>query len=152
MFSSATPVHHATSPGQSRACRAHTVKPPAGPLKVNRERGSAQLKAILWTVVMASLIYVGVRVVPLYFRDFTFKDGMQTIARFASATRQTPEQIRTAVLAEAQKDNVPITAKDIKIRAVNGNVQIEATYSIVVNLHLYRWTLNFHPSVSNNAL
>ena len=88
----------------------------------------------------------------LVFRDFTFKDGMQTIARFASATRQTPEQIRTAVLAEAQKDNVPITAKDIKIRAVNGNVQIEATYSVVVNLHLYRWTLNFHPSVSNNAL
>jgi len=149
MLSSATPFDDAIAPGQSRAC---AVKPPAGSLRGSRERGSAQLKAILWTVVMASLIYVGVRVVPLYFHDYTFTDGIQTIARFATATRQTPEQIRTAVLKEAEKNSIPITAKDIKIKAVNGNVQIEAAYTIVVNLHLYQWTLNFHPSVSNNAL
>ena len=66
--------------------------------------------------------------------------------------RQTPEQIRGAVLKEAQKDDLPIGAEDIKVEAVNGNVKINADYSVTVDLGVYQWTLNFHPSVSNAAL
>jgi hypothetical protein len=25
-------------------------------------------------------------------------------------------------------------------------------YSVTVDLHVYQWTLNFHPTVTNNAL
>ncbi len=34
----------------------------------------------------------------------------------------------------------------------NGNVQIEAAYSVTVDLGVYQWTLNFHPTVRNDAL
>jgi len=84
--------------------------------------------------------------------NFQFQDGVQTIARFASATRQTPEQIRAAVLKEAQKDDVPLDEKDIKIEAVSGNVRIHVDYSVIVDLAVYQWTLNFHPSVGNDSL
>jgi hypothetical protein len=93
-----------------------------------------------------------VKVVPVLIDDFEFQDGVQTIARFASATRQSPEQIRAAVLKEAQKDDVPIETKDIKIEAVSGNVRIHVEYSVTVDLTVYQWTLNFHPSVSNDSL
>ena len=116
------------------------------------ERGAGLLKAILWLLAFASFIYVMVKVVPILINDFEFQDGVQTIARFASATRQNPEQIRTAILKEAQKDDVPIDAKDVKIEAVNGNVRIHADYSVTVDLTVYQWTLNFHPSVSNDSL
>ena len=132
--------HHGTVPGRTPYQRRA------------RERGAGVLKAILWLLAFASFIYVMVKVVPILINDFEFQDGVQTIARFASATRQNPEQIRTAILKEAQKDDVPIDAKDVKIEAVNGNIRIHADYSVTVDLTVYQWTLNFHPSVSNDSL
>lgn len=116
------------------------------------ERGAGHLKAILWLLAFASFIYVTVKVVPILVNDFEFQDGVQTIARFASATRQTPEQIRIAVVKEAQKDDVPIDVKDVKVDATSGNVRIHVEYSVTVDLTVYQWTLNFHPSVSNDSL
>ena len=66
--------------------------------------------------------------------------------------RQTAEQIRDAVLKEAQKDDLVIGPEDIKVEAVSGNVKIDVNYSVTVDLIVYQWTLNFHPSVSNAAL
>ena len=116
------------------------------------ERGAGRLKPILWTLVLASFVYVAVKVVPALINEFEFQDGIQTIARYASATRQTQEQIRAAVLKEAQKDDVPAAAEDIKVEAVSGNVRIHVEYSVIVDLTVYQWTLNFHPAVSNDSL
>jgi hypothetical protein len=118
----------------------------------NPERGAGHFKAIIWLLAFAAFVYVMVKVVPVLVDNFQFQDGVQNIARFASATRQTPEQIRAAVLKEAQKDDVSIDEKDIKIDAVSGNVKIHVDYSVTVDLTVYQWTLNFHPSVGNDSL
>jgi len=118
----------------------------------NCERGAGHFKAILWLLAFAAFIFVMVKIVPVLVDNFEFQDGVQTIARYASATRQAPEQIRAAVLKEAQKDEVPIDEKDVKIDAVSGNVRIHVDYSVTVDLAVYQWTLNFHPSVGNDSL
>jgi Domain of unknown function (DUF4845) len=118
----------------------------------NPESGAGHFKAILWLLAFAAFIFVMVKIVPVLVDNFEFQDGVQTIARFASATRQEPEQIRAAVLKEAKKDEVPIDAKDVKIEAVSGNVRIHVDYSVTVDLAVYQWTLNFHPSVGNDSL
>ena len=142
-----------TMPGPVRPQGRFCHRTPIAPRAARRsERGAGHFKAIVWLLAFASFIYVMVRVVPVLVADFQFQDGVQTIARFASATRQTPEQIRAAVLKEAQKDDVPIDAKDVKIEAVSGNVRIHVDYSVVVDLMVYQWTLNFHPSASNDSL
>jgi Domain of unknown function (DUF4845) len=122
------------------------------PLARNPERGAGHFKAIIWLLAFAAFVYVMVKVVPVLVDNFQFQDGVQNIARFASATRQTPEQIRAAVLKEAQKDDVAIDEKDIKIDAASGNVRIHVDYSVTVDLTVYQWTLNFHPSVGNDSL
>jgi hypothetical protein len=116
------------------------------------QRGAGHFKAILWLLVFASFIYVMIKTVPVLVNDFEFQDGVQTIARFASATRQTPEQIRAAVLKEAKKDDVPIDTQDVEIEATMGDVRIHVEYSVIVDLMVYQWTLNFHPSASNDSL
>jgi len=88
----------------------------------------------------------------VYVNEYQFIDGIQTLARFATATRQTPEQIRAAVMKEALSDGIPVAAEDIKVTAVNGNVRISADYSVTVDLTVYQWTINFHPAVGNDSL
>jgi predicted membrane protein len=84
--------------------------------------------------------------------EYEFQDGMQTIARFATVNRQGADQIRDAILKEAEKAELPVRKEDIKVRAASGNVKIDVDYSVTVDLHVYQWTLDFHPTVTNNAL
>jgi Domain of unknown function (DUF4845) len=116
------------------------------------EKGAGHLRAILWTLVLASCIYVAFKVVPYLVNEYQFQDGMQEIARYASAMHQDPAKVHDAVLKEAEKDDVPVGADDIKVEGTGGNFRISADYSVTVDLTVYQWTLNFHPSVSNNAV
>src|ERR1700726_3711661 len=147
------------TPVESAATRPafHEGKILRGSLNTSRprrdsERGGARVKATLWILALAIFVYVMVKVVPVLVDDFEFQDGVQTIARYATATRQTPEQIRAAILREAEKDDVPIDAKDVKVQAVGGNVKINVDYSVTVDLTVYQWTLNFHPKINNDSL
>jgi predicted membrane protein len=116
------------------------------------ERGAGHLKAIVFTLILASAIYVGFKVIPLLVNEYQFQDGMQTIARFASVNREPSDKIRAEILKEAQKDDVPVQADDIKIVGSAGNVRINVDYSVTADLGVYQWTLNFHPKVTNDAL
>jgi hypothetical protein len=116
------------------------------------EKGAASFKAIIWTVILISLVFVGIKVTPLLVSEYEFQDSIQTIARMASVNRPTADKIRQSVLDEATKDNLPIDAKDIQVESTSGNIRISADYSVVVDLKVYQWTLNFHPTASNNAL
>lgn len=118
----------------------------------SNQTGSGRLKAILWTAMLAAFVYVCIQVVPLYMADFQFRDTMQTAARFASVGRHTPEDIRADLFKQAQQADMPIRLEDIKVDTHNGTINIEADYSVTVDLHVYQWTLNFHPSVSNSRL
>jgi len=116
------------------------------------QRGSGRLKAILWTSVLVIFVYVCFKVTPALINEYQFQDGVQTLARFATVNRQPPEQVRAAILKEAEKDDVPVTAEDIKVQSVAGNVKIQIDYSVTIDLIVYQWTLNFHPAASNDSL
>lgn len=74
-----------------------------GPATRNGEKGAGYVKPILWTLILVSIVYVAVKVVPVLMAEYEFQDSMQTIARFASANGQTAEKIHDAVLKEAGK-------------------------------------------------
>ena len=98
------------------------------------------------------LLYAGIKIVPVLIDEYEFQDGIQGIARFASANRQNLDQIRKDVNNEVVKEDLPVAPEDIHVEAKNGNVKISADYSVVVDLKVYQLTLNFHPVASNAAL
>jgi cell division protein FtsL len=120
--------------------------------KRNGERGAGHLKAIIWTTILVAFIYAAAMVLPILINEYQFQDGIQDIARFASVNRKTNEQIQKAVLDEAQKEDLPIQAEDIKVQNNGGNVHINVDYSVTVDLKVYQWTLNFHPAAYNASL
>ena len=99
-----------------------------------------------------AVVYGAVMVLPVLINEYEFQDGIQNIARFASVNRKNIEQVKQAVLEEAQKEDLPIQADDIKVQSNAGNVHIDVDYSVTVDLKVYQWTLNFHPAASNAAL
>jgi hypothetical protein len=120
--------------------------------KRSRERGAGHLKAVIWTTVLVAFIYGAVMVIPVLINEYEFQDSLQNIARFASVNRKTHEQVKAAVLEEAQKEDLPVQAEDVKVEGSGGNVHINVDYSVTVDLKVYQWTLNFHPDASNLSL
>jgi hypothetical protein len=118
----------------------------------DHERGGANIKAIVWTAILVVFIYVMAMLLPVLVNEYQFQDGLQDIARFASVNRRNPEQIKQAILDIAQKQELPVQAEDIKVSGNGGNVHIDVDYSVTIDLKVYQWTLNFHPSASNASL
>jgi cell division protein FtsL len=116
------------------------------------ESGKGRLKAIVWTLILVAFIYTAAMVIPVLINEYQFQDSLQTIARFASVNRKSNEQVRKDVLEEAQKEDLPILAQDIKVEGNAGNVRITVDYSVTVDLKFYEWTLNFHPAAYNASL
>jgi len=117
-----------------------------------REQGKGTLKAIIWSLILVSLVYVAFKVLPVLFAEYEFQDTIQNIARNASANGGTVEKISDTVLKEAEKAQLPIGKDDIKVTGKGGTVTINVDYSVTVDLTVYDWTLNFHPTASNDSL
>jgi hypothetical protein len=117
-----------------------------------RQRGNSRVKLIIFLAIFIAAVYVGVKVIPILINNVQFQDALESTARFASVNRQSPEDIRAAVLKEAHNEDIPITADDIHVKDESGHVEIVADYSVTVDLGLYQWTLNFHPYAKNNPL
>jgi hypothetical protein len=129
--------------------------PPAGlgPMAPrDRQRGEGRLKAVIVLAILAGTIYVGVKVIPVLISNYEFQDALESTARLATVNRQSAEDIRTAVLKEAQSEEIPIAAEDIHVKDDGGHVEISADYSVTVDLRVYQWTLNFHPNAMNNPI
>jgi cell division protein FtsL len=116
------------------------------------ERGGSRFKVMMTLAILACMVYVAVKVVPVLLSEYQFQDGLQSIARFGTAERHTADQIQKEVVDEAQKNDLPVQPEDVKVEANNGNVRIAVDYSVTVDLAVYHWTLNFHPSSHNDAL
>ncbi len=118
----------------------------------DRQRGAGRLKAVVVLAIFAGMIYVGVKVLPILVNNYEFQDAIENTARFATVNRQSAEDIRTAVLKEAQNEEIPVAAEDIHVKDDGGHVEISADYSVTVDLRVYQWTLNFHPNAKNNPI
>ena len=154
MVLSPRPILDGTGASRSGGRRlfARTVADEGAEAKRSRERGAGSLKAIVWTVILVAFVYAAVMLIPVLINEYEFQDSLQNIARYASVNRKNNEQIKQAVLEEAQKEDLPIQAADIKVEGSAGNVHINVDYSVTVDLKVYQWTLNFHPDATNLSL
>jgi len=113
------------------------------------ERGSSRLKLIIWLLVIFSFVYVCVKVVPVLFANYQFQDTVTSTARLAAVTRQTDDEMKKTIVQAAQDNGLPVTADEVQIIHRGYNVEISVEYSVTVDLHVYQWTLHFHPDGSS---
>ena len=116
------------------------------------ERGEGKFKAILFTAILAFMVYAAVKIVPSYVSEYQLADKMKEVARFASVNRNSEEQIRETIYKEMQELNVPAKKEDLKISAEAGRVSISLDYRVPVDLTVYKFDLHFTPSTANKDL
>jgi hypothetical protein len=114
------------------------------------------LKMALGLAVMAAMVIVGVKVVPIYFNNYEFEDAVKNEALQATYSSRSEEDIRDTVIKRAKDYDIPLTAKQVKVSRTgtngNGNLSIDVVYTMDINLPGYSTTVEFHPSSSNKGV
>jgi type III secretion system FlhB-like substrate exporter len=116
------------------------------------QRGEGRLKAIAYTVVIVFGFYAAYKLIPPYMAEYQLADKMQEEARFAVVNRHGEEQIREAILKEAESLDIPLKKEEIKVLASASVVRISVDYTVPVDLMVYKMELHFTPSSENKSI
>jgi len=116
------------------------------------QRGEGRLKAIAYTVIVVFGFYAAYKLIPPYMAEYQLADKMQEEARFAVVNRHGEEQIREAILKEAESLEIPLKKEEIKVLASASVVRISVDYTVPVDLMVYKMELHFTPSSENKSI
>ncbi|GAC1663777.1 MAG: hypothetical protein NVS9B4_18850 [Candidatus Acidiferrum sp.] len=116
------------------------------------ESGEGRLKAIIYTLILAAVVYTAVKLIPPYTAEYQLSDKIQEEARYAIANRDSEDKIRANVFKTIQELEIPVKAEDIQIVANQQFVKISVDYTVPVDLLFYHMDLHFTPSSKNNSI
>jgi len=114
------------------------------------------LKLALGVAVFAALVVAGIKIVPPFFANYELEDSIKSEALQATYSTRTEEDIREAIIKQARNYDIPLTPKQVQVSRSGsfgtGVLNIEADYSVQIDLPGYSTTLEFHPSSKNKGV
>ncbi len=116
------------------------------------ERGFLSLSAIVSLLVLASLIFLAFKLLPPYINNYQLQDAIENVARQATYSPMTEQQIRDTVLDEAQEQGIELEPSQVAVRKGRGTVDIVVRYSVLVNLVAREVELSFEPAAGNRNI
>ena len=120
----------------------------------NGERGGSKLSLIVTLIIIAALGCTAVKIVPVYVEAYQFQDSIEAESRFALTgyPKNSIDDIRDDIYKKAQDLGVPAKREDIRVNVTNGSVEIGTDYSVLIDLKVYQYTLQFHPHADNHTI
>jgi hypothetical protein len=121
---------------------------------INGERGGSKLNFLLTLVVLAVMVFVAAKIVPVYFANLQFQDSIESESRFALTgyPKKTADDVRNDIWNKAKQLGIPAEKDAIRVAMDNGSVEIGLDYSVPIDLAVYQFTLQFHPHADNHSI
>jgi hypothetical protein len=121
---------------------------------INGERGGSKLNLVLTLAVLAGMVFVAAKIVPVYFANLQFQDSIESESRFALTgyPKKTADDVRNDIWNKAKQLGIPAEKDAIRVAMDNGSVEIGLDYSVPINLAVYQFTLQFHPHADNHSI
>lgn len=118
------------------------------------QRGGSKLNTLITIVIVGALIFIAVKIVPVYVNNYEFQDSIESESRFALAgyPKKSADDIRDDVFKKAQDLGIPAKAEDIQVTVNNEDVDIDLNYSVPIDLAVYQFNLQFHPHADNHNI
>jgi len=116
----------------------------------------ATVKLVFGFAIIAMLVLAGAKIIPPYFSNYEFEDSIKTESVQSTYSTRSEEDIREAIIKQARNYDIVLTPKQVHVSRVggfgSGSLNIDAEYSVPIDLPGYSTTLNFHPSTSNKGV
>ena len=110
------------------------------------------MRVVFSLALIVALIFLGLKFVPVYYENYSFKDYVDDETRRASyAMNTSADAIRDEVFKKAQQLEIPLTKEDIHVDKGGGGGVVSVTISAdyTVHLDLLVTTTDLHFSVGS---
>jgi hypothetical protein len=107
------------------------------------ERGEGRIGLLLSRVVLAAACYSAYVLIPIKVKTYEFQDAMRDEARFG-AVRKKDDIVHERLMKKARQLGIPLEKKNLMVGRDGGMYVITASYTIPIDLTLYKdnWTYN----------
>ena len=103
-------------------------------------------------VILAAMIFIGIKLGPVYYSNYTFEEDLKTLVSRAGARYTPNETIIIDILESAKENNIHMThdaARDnIKIERFAGQLHISVQYFVPVDFLIIQKNLKFEIKLS----
>lgn len=110
-------------------------------------------KLVLGILVIASFIYIGAAILPVYYANYEFTEAVKTEATMQTYTTKTEAAIQETLYQKAVSLGIPIDKDNLQVHRVgnqgNGSLSIQAPYTVRIALPGYPLALHFDASTTN---
>lgn len=122
-------------------------------LKKHGIRGEGKAGCFVGVLVLLVGIYVCFKVIPVIMATYEFETKIEDITRQAAtaARRADEDLLRNAVLKEAERLNLNVEAKNIRITRGEKRITIEVTYTVEVVFPGYTWRRQQNPKATSQS-
>jgi len=109
---------------------------------INSQKGSSKLSTLVWLLVLAIIVYAGIKVVPVYILNYQIQNLFEVNANRVQTTPL--NDIKADIAAKLTNMHAPITIDDVIIENnETGGITISAQYSVVVKF-VDDWQIKFN--------
>ena len=118
------------------------------------ERGSSKANLVLTLLVLATMAFVAIKIVPVYFANYEIQDSIESESRFALTgyPKKSADDVRNDIWNRAKDLGIPTQKDAVRVAIDNGSVEIGLDYSVPIDLAVYQFTLQFHPHADNHSI
>ena len=114
--------------------------------------GKGILGCIGIIVLLAAILFVGIKLGPIYYSNYLFEEDLKTVVSRSGARYTPDETIITEVVELAQKNHINLTHENaknnIKIERFAGQIHISVQYFVPVDFLILRRNLRFQIKLS----
>jgi hypothetical protein len=101
------------------------------------ERGEGQFGCIVGLLVLALVIFIAYKIIPVKVAAAELRQEVVDQAR--SAGSRNNDQIRGSIMYKAEQLKLPLAEKDLNIERGQDRIKIVATYTVPVEFPGYTW-------------
>jgi hypothetical protein len=118
------------------------------------QRGGSKINLLLVILIVGSVAYAGVKIIPPYFANYQFQDAIESESRFALSgyPKRNQDDIQDEVYKKAQDLGIAVKRDDVHVIMTNTQVSISLDYNVPVDLNVYQFRLQFHPHADNHTI
>ncbi len=113
--------------------------------RTRNPRGEGRVGCIIWLVVLAAVILIAWKAVPVKIASAEFESFCEEQAKFAGA--QTAEQIQRRILKRAEDLEIPLDPKNLEVRKGRDRIRIRYSYTVPVEFPGYTHNWKFEAKI-----
>ena len=111
-------------------------------MRVESQRGEGRAGLIIALAIFLVAGFLAIKVVPVRVNAYEFRESLREEAKYTTVHRDERKTLER-ILEKAEALNIPIDAKNVKIRRTKSEVIVSANYKLPIDLKVTTYVYEF---------